>query len=284
MAILNMVRQGLFGELIHLQGGYQHNLQGIAKSGQRENRRRHRLRIRRKSLSPEASLAHRTLHPTERRSLSHPRHRTFGPLCRYQPRQHIHPASAPSLRSPAASTIMSSNIAAKPTPAPKSASTTGRRGHDIHQLRQRRNHPAPARYHLAPPLLPRLPRPGHQRLMDGRRQWRVCRRSSQRTMNGIRQKPGSINTITRLETLEWQRSRRRRYWRHGLSSSSTAFIESIKRKPPTPEVDRRRRLERHHPAQPEQSIELGNQTVAFPDFTSGQWMYRKPTFALTDEY
>ena len=29
---------------------------------------------------------------------------------------------------------------------------------------------------------------------------------------------------------------------------------------------------------------LGNQTVAFPDFTSGQWMYRKPTFALNDEY
>ena len=29
MAVLNMVQQGLFGELIHLQGGYQHNLQGI---------------------------------------------------------------------------------------------------------------------------------------------------------------------------------------------------------------------------------------------------------------
>ena len=25
MAVLNMVRQGLFGELIHLQGGYQHD-------------------------------------------------------------------------------------------------------------------------------------------------------------------------------------------------------------------------------------------------------------------
>src|SRR5579872_1265553 len=29
MAVLNMVQQGLFGELIHLQGGYQHNLRGI---------------------------------------------------------------------------------------------------------------------------------------------------------------------------------------------------------------------------------------------------------------
>jgi len=29
MAVLNMQRQGLFGEMIHLEGGYQHNLRGI---------------------------------------------------------------------------------------------------------------------------------------------------------------------------------------------------------------------------------------------------------------
>ncbi len=29
MAVLNMVRQGLFGELIHLEGGYQHNLRNV---------------------------------------------------------------------------------------------------------------------------------------------------------------------------------------------------------------------------------------------------------------
>jgi len=34
----------------------------------------------------------------------------------------------------------------------------------------------------------------------------------------------------------------------------------------------------------EQSIELGNETVEFPDFTGGKWMYRKPVFALNDEY
>jgi len=34
----------------------------------------------------------------------------------------------------------------------------------------------------------------------------------------------------------------------------------------------------------EQSIELGNQTVEFPDFTGGQWMYRKKVFALNDDY
>jgi predicted dehydrogenase len=34
----------------------------------------------------------------------------------------------------------------------------------------------------------------------------------------------------------------------------------------------------------EQSIELGNQAVDFPDFTGGQWMYRKNDFALGNEY
>lgn len=34
----------------------------------------------------------------------------------------------------------------------------------------------------------------------------------------------------------------------------------------------------------EQSIELGFETVEFPDFTSGQWMYRKPVFALNDQF
>src|SRR6267154_4466544 len=29
MAVMNMVRKGIFGELIHLQGGYQHDLRGI---------------------------------------------------------------------------------------------------------------------------------------------------------------------------------------------------------------------------------------------------------------
>ena len=34
----------------------------------------------------------------------------------------------------------------------------------------------------------------------------------------------------------------------------------------------------------EQSVELGNETVDFPDFTGGKWMYQKPVFALNDRY
>lgn len=63
-----------------------------------------------------------------------------------------------------------------------------------------------------------------------------------------------------------------------------AFIESIKRKTPTPmDVYDAAVFSAITPLS-EQSIELGHQTVEFPDFTGGQWMYRKPVFALNDEY
>jgi len=64
---------------------------------------------------------------------------------------------------------------------------------------------------------------------------------------------------------------------HGL-------IEAIKRKVPTPmDVYDAAAWSAITPLS-EQSIELGNQTVDFPDFTGGQWMYRKPTFAFTNEF
>jgi len=63
-----------------------------------------------------------------------------------------------------------------------------------------------------------------------------------------------------------------------------AFVESIKRKTATPlDVYDAAAWSAITPLS-EQSIDLGNQTVEFPDFTSGQWMYRKNTFALNDEY
>ncbi len=62
------------------------------------------------------------------------------------------------------------------------------------------------------------------------------------------------------------------------------FIESAKRKLPT-------QMDVYDAASwsaitplSEKSIALGNETVEFPDFTNGQWMYRKPVFALTDEF
>jgi hypothetical protein len=63
-----------------------------------------------------------------------------------------------------------------------------------------------------------------------------------------------------------------------------SFIESIKHKVATPmDVYDAAAWSAITPLS-EQSVELGSETVEFPDFTAGQWMYRKPVFALNDEY
>ncbi len=63
-----------------------------------------------------------------------------------------------------------------------------------------------------------------------------------------------------------------------------AFVEAVKRGEPTP-------LDVYDAAAwsvigplSERSIAMGSHPVAFPDFTRGQWAKRKPMFALGDEY
>ncbi|WEK21549.1 MAG: Gfo/Idh/MocA family oxidoreductase [Candidatus Pedobacter colombiensis] len=63
-----------------------------------------------------------------------------------------------------------------------------------------------------------------------------------------------------------------------------AFIEAVKRNESTPlDVYDAAAWSAITPLS-EQSIEMGNETIDFPDFTSGKWMSRKPVFALNDEY
>jgi predicted dehydrogenase len=63
-----------------------------------------------------------------------------------------------------------------------------------------------------------------------------------------------------------------------------AFIEAAKRNTTTPlDVYDAAAWSAITPLS-EQSIELGNETIDFPDFTGGKWMTRKPIFALNDEY
>ena len=62
------------------------------------------------------------------------------------------------------------------------------------------------------------------------------------------------------------------------------FIESVKRKTNTPlDVYDAVTWSAITPLS-ESSIELGGETVEFPDFTAGKWMQRKNNFAIDDSY
>ena len=63
-----------------------------------------------------------------------------------------------------------------------------------------------------------------------------------------------------------------------------AFVESIKRRVPTPlDVYDAAAWSAITPLS-ESSIHLGGETVDFPDFTRGKWMHRTNEFALGDEF
>lgn len=63
-----------------------------------------------------------------------------------------------------------------------------------------------------------------------------------------------------------------------------AFVEAVKRQKPTPmDVYDAASWSAITPLS-ENSIELGNETVTFPDFTGGKWMTRINDFVTTDAY
>ncbi|MDN5205029.1 Gfo/Idh/MocA family oxidoreductase [Fulvivirgaceae bacterium BMA10] len=63
-----------------------------------------------------------------------------------------------------------------------------------------------------------------------------------------------------------------------------AFVESIKRKAPTPQDAYDAAAWSAITPLSEKSIADGSDSVEFPDFTRGRWMTNKPIFALNDEY
>jgi predicted dehydrogenase len=63
-----------------------------------------------------------------------------------------------------------------------------------------------------------------------------------------------------------------------------AFVESVKRKIPTPQDVYDAVTWSAITPLSESSVRLGGETVEFPDFTQGKWMDRKNEFALNDDY
>jgi hypothetical protein len=280
MAVLNMVRQGLFGELIHLQGGYQHDLREV-KFNDGIHPYGHGVEFGEKGFS-EARW--RTAHSVYRNGDLYPTH-GIGPVANYI------------------------NINRGNRFLTLNSFSSKARGLHNHVVKQGgKDHPnAKVNFKLGDVVTTHincangetillqhdtnLPRPyslgfrvqGTEGLwMDVNKSIYIEGKSAK-----AHQWDAQKEWLDKYDHPLWARwSKETEGAGHGGMDFFVihAFIESVKRKLPTPmDVYDAAAWSAVTPLS-EQSIELGNETVEFPDFTGGQWMYRKPVFALTDAY
>ncbi|TDH21288.1 gfo/Idh/MocA family oxidoreductase [Segetibacter sp. 3557_3] len=280
MAILNMVRQGLFGELIHLQGGYQHDLREV-KFNDGVHPYGHGVEFGEKGFS-EAGW--RTDHSVHRNGDLYPTH-GIGPVAHF-------------ININRGNRFVSLNSFA--------SKSRGLHNHIVKQAGD--SHPnAKIKFKLGDVVTTHincangetillehdtnLPRPyslgfrvqGTEGIwMDVNKGIYIQEKSAK-----PHQWDPAETWLTKYDHPLWARwSKESEGAGHGGMDFFVvhAFIESVKRNLPTPmDVYDAAAWSAITPLS-EQSIELGNETVGFPDFTSGQWMYRKPVFALDADY
>jgi predicted dehydrogenase len=280
MAILNMVRQGLFGELIHLQGGYQHDLRNVKfNSGQQPYGGG--VEFGEKGFSE----AHwRTEHSVHRNGDLYPTH-GVGPV-------------AEMININRGNRFMSlSSFATKTRGLHEYIVKNGGEQHPNAKVQFKLGDIVTTTIRCANGetiLLQHdtnLPRPYSLgfRVQGTHGIWMDVNHSLY--LEGL-----SKTNDAWEDAKSWLEQYDHPLWKkYGSSAEGAghggmdffvlhAFVESIKRKTATPmDVYDAAAWSAITPLS-EQSIDLGNQTVEFPDFTSGQWMYRKNTFALNDEY
>jgi len=280
MAVLNMVRKGLFGELIHLQGGYQHDLRGV-KFNDGKTAYGKGVEFGEKGYSE----AHwRTNHSVHRNGDLYPTH-GIGPIAHYI-------------------NITRGNRFISLC----SFSSKARGLHNYIVKNGGENHPnAKVKFKLGDVITTSincangetillqldtdLPRPYSLgfRVQGTEGLWMDVNDSIY-----IEGKSAKNDEWDKADT--WFEKYDHPLWARWSKETKGAghggmdffvihsFVESIKRKLPTPmDVYDAAAWSAITPLS-EQSIELGNETVEFPDFTGGQWMSRKPVFALNDEY
>lgn len=279
MAVLNMVRQGLFGEMIHLQGGYQHDLRDVkfnngvdAYGGGCEF-----------GDKGWTEARWRTHHSVHRNGDLYPTH-GIGPIAHYininRGNRFINLCSFSSK-----ARGLHNHIVKKCGPGHPNAKITFKLGDVVSTSIKCANGETILLQHDT-----NLPRPyslgfrvqGTDGLwMDVNNGIHIEGKSKAHKWDAAKE------WLDKYDHPLWARwSKDAQGSGHGGMDFYVihSFIESIKRKTATPmDVYDAAAWSAVTPLS-EQSIELGNETVEFPDFTSGQWMYRKPVFALGDEY
>ncbi|HEX5024777.1 MAG TPA: Gfo/Idh/MocA family oxidoreductase [Agriterribacter sp.] len=280
MAVLNMVRQGLFGELIHLQGGYQHDLREV-KFNDGVHPYGHGVEFGEKGFSE----AHwRTNHSVNRNGDLYPTH-GIGPIAHY-------------ININRGNRFLTLN----------SFATKSRGLHNYIVKNGGENHPnAKVNFKLGDVVTTHihcangetillqhdtnLPRPYSLgfRVQGTGGLWMDVN-------NGIYIEGKSANAHQWDDAKIWLDKYDHPLWARWSKETADAghggmdffvihaLVESIKRKTATPmDVYDAAAWSAITPLS-EKSIELGNATVEFPDFTGGKWMNRKTEFALTDAY
>lgn len=280
MAVLHMVRQGLFGELIHLQGGYQHDLREV-KFNDGQKPYGGGCEFGEKGWS---EAAWRTQHSVHRNGDLYPTH-GIGPLAHYininRGNRFLNLCSfstkARGLHQHVVKTCGADHPNAKVPFKLGDVVTTSiacANGETI-LLQHDTNLPRP--YSLGFRVQ------GTEGIwMDVNKSLYIEGKSAK-----AHQWEEAAPWLEKYDHPLWARwSKAAQGSGHGGMDFYVvhAFIESVKRKIATPmDVYDAAAWSAITPLS-EESIEKGNETVAFPDFTNGQWMYRKPVFALDDSF
>ena len=280
MAALNMVRQGIFGELIHLQGGYQHDLRGV-KLNDGKTAYNSGVEFGEKAFS-EARW--RTNHSVHRNGDLYPTH-GIGPV---------------------AMMIDINRGNRFLTLCSFSSKSRGLHSYIVNKAGE--NHPnAKVKFKLGDVVTTNircdngetillehdtsLPRPYSLgfRVQGTKGLWMDVNKSIYIEHDGAKndQWEDAQLWFDKYDHPLWKRwSKETEGAGHGGMDFFVlhGFIEAVKRKIPTPmDVYDAATWSSITPLS-ETSIELGNQTIEFPDFTGGQWMLRKNNFSTTDEY
>jgi predicted dehydrogenase len=279
MAVLNMVRQGLFGELVHLQGGYQHDLRDV-KFNNGIDAYGKGCEFGDKGWTEARWRTHHSVH---RNGDLYPTH-GIGPIAHYininRGNRFVNLCSFSSK-----ARGLHDHIIKKCGPAHPNANVTFKLGDVVTTSISCANGETILLQHDTS-----LPRPYSLgfRVQGTNGIWMDVSKGIH--IEG-KSKPHQWDNFK-----EWMDQYDHPLWKRWSKETEGAghggmdffvlhsFVESIKRKTAPPmDVYDAAAWSAITPLS-EQSIGRGNETVEFPDFTGGQWMYRKPVFAFNDDY
>lgn len=281
LAVLNMVRQGIFGELVHLQGGYQHDLRGVKFND---------------GVTPYNSGAEfgekgfsearwRTQHSVHRNGDLYPTH-DVGPMA-----------------------MMIDINRGNRFESLSSFATKSRGLHDYIVKKGGKDHPNTKQLFRLGDVVTTQIRCANGETIFLQHDTNLPRPYSLgfrvQGTNGIWMNLNNgifIEGISKYDHEKWDDAnpwydkyehplwkkwgtRAKRTGHDGIDFFVLhAFIEAAKRQQPTPmDVYDAASWSAITPLS-ETSIDLGNETVDFPDFTGGKWMNRKNDFAISGEY